>query len=95
MQVVQLPFPCQNPCPLTLTNDFCGMRAEREINYQPPVVCLGFSYEVLAPWVGVIFLPSLLYRTRGGGARLRRPSRERTLSLFLLACMFLGRKGGW
>lgn len=25
-----------------------------------------------------IFLPSLLKRTRGGGARLRRPSRERT-----------------
>lgn len=34
----------------------------------------------LAAWRGLIFLPSLLYRTRGGGARLRRPSRERTLS---------------
>lgn len=66
----------------------------REINYQLPVVCLGFSYEVLAPWVGVIFLPSLLYLTRGGGARLRRPSRERTLLVFLSACMFFGRKGG-
>lgn len=30
---------------------------------------------------GLTFLPSLLYRTRGGGARLRRPSRERTLQL--------------
>ena len=29
---------------------------------------------------GLTFLPSLLYRTLGGGARLRRPSRERTLS---------------
>ena len=29
--------------------------------------------------VGTTFLPSLLYLTRGGGARLRRPSRERTL----------------
>ena len=28
---------------------------------------------------GLIFLPSLLNRTLGGGARLRRPSRERTL----------------
>lgn len=28
---------------------------------------------------GLTFLPSLLYRTLGGGARLRRPSRERTL----------------
>ena len=28
---------------------------------------------------GLIFFPSLLNRTRGGGARLRRPSRERTL----------------
>lgn len=28
---------------------------------------------------GFTFFPSLLYRTRGGGARLRRPSRERTL----------------
>ena len=30
-------------------------------------------------WLGLIFLPSLLNLTRGGGARLRRPSRERTL----------------
>ena len=28
---------------------------------------------------GFTFLPSLLYLTLGGGARLRRPSRERTL----------------
>jgi len=42
---------------------------------------------------GLIFLPSLLKRTRGGGARLRRPSRERTLrkllvsgSVYLLIC---------
>jgi hypothetical protein len=34
---------------------------------------------VFACCCGVIFLPSLLKRTRGGGARLRRPSRERTL----------------
>ena len=33
----------------------------------------------LAACWGLIFLPSLLKRTRGGGARLRRPSRERTL----------------
>lgn len=33
----------------------------------------------LATWPGFTFLPSLLYRTLGGGARLRRPSRERTL----------------
>lgn len=32
-----------------------------------------------AACVATIFLPSLLYRTRGGGARLRRPSRDRTL----------------
>jgi len=48
-----------------------------------------------AAWLGLTFFPSLLYRTRGGyveladarrkigytltGARLRRPSRERTL----------------
>jgi len=31
---------------------------------------------------GVIFLPSLLKRTRGGGARLRRPSRDRTRTIF-------------
>jgi hypothetical protein len=33
----------------------------------------------LATWLGLIFFPSLLYLTLGGGARLRRPSRERTL----------------
>jgi len=33
----------------------------------------------LAACSGLTFLPSLLYRTLGGGARLRRPSRERTL----------------
>jgi hypothetical protein len=32
-----------------------------------------------AAWLGLIFFPSLLKRTRGGGARLRRPSTERTL----------------
>ena len=34
---------------------------------------------VLAACCGLIFLPSLLKRTLGGGARFRRPSRERTL----------------
>lgn len=91
MQVVQLPFHAR-----TLVPQFSRMILEdpgRKINYQPPVVGLGFSYEVLAPWVGVIFLPSLLYRTRGGGARLRRPSRDRTLLVFLSVYMFLGRRG--
>lgn len=37
-----------------------------------------------APWFGLIFFPSLLYLTRGGGARLRRPSRERTLHIELV-----------
>lgn len=36
-------------------------------------------WPALAVCCGLIFLPSLLYLTRGGGARLRRPSRERTL----------------
>lgn len=30
-------------------------------------------------WLGLIFFPSLLNRILGGGARLRRPSRDRTL----------------
>lgn len=38
-----------------------------------------YAWAVLAAWVGFIFFPSLLYRILGGGARLRRPSRERTL----------------
>jgi hypothetical protein len=41
-----------------------------------------FPYAVVvlaAAWLGLIFLPSLLNRTRGGGARLRRPATERTL----------------
>jgi hypothetical protein len=67
---------------------------DRERNQLPASsALLKALYEVLAPWVGVIFLPSLLYRTRGGGARLRRPSRERTLLVFLSAYTFVGRKG--
>ena len=39
-----------------------------------------YAVVVLAAcWLGLTFFPSLLYLTRGGGARLRRPSRERTL----------------
>jgi len=46
-----------------------------------------FPYTAGAPvlaaaWFGVSFFPSLLYRTRGGGARLRRPSLDRTLTIF-------------
>jgi hypothetical protein len=41
---------------------------------------LPYAVVVLAAaWLGLIFLPSLLNRTRGGGARLRRPATERTL----------------
>ena len=35
---------------------------------------------VFAACCGLIFFPSLLNRTLGGGARFRRPSRDRTLS---------------
>lgn len=38
-----------------------------------------FVFHALAACWGVSFFPSRLYRIRGGGARLRRPSRERTL----------------
>ena len=41
-------------------------------------ICL--PYLACAAWVGVMRLPSLLYLILGGGARLRRPSRERTLN---------------
>ena len=46
-----------------------------------PLLYLGGAFgPPAAPAAGLTtFLPSLLNRTRGGGARLRRPSRERTL----------------
>lgn len=36
---------------------------------------------VLAACVGVTFFPSLLYRILGGGARFRRPTRDRTRTI--------------
>lgn len=39
------------------------------------------AWAVLAACVGFTFFPSLLYLIRGGGARFRRPSRERTLTV--------------
>ena len=38
-----------------------------------------YACATLAACVGFTFFPSLLYLIRGGGARLRRPSRDRTL----------------
>ncbi|KAB8293229.1 hypothetical protein EYC80_007566 [Monilinia laxa] len=36
-------------------------------------------YALAAAWFGLTFFPSLLYLTRGGGRRLRLPTRDRTL----------------
>jgi hypothetical protein len=53
-----------------------------EINHTPQPTFFAYAVVVLAAaWLGLIFFPSLLYLTRGGGARLRRPSRERTLAV--------------
>jgi len=48
----------------------------------PQRIPMPYAWVVLAAaWLGLTFFPSLLYRTRGGGARLRRPSRERTRTI--------------
>ena len=46
----------------------------------PPPWFINYACAVLAACVGLTFFPSLLYLIRGGGARFRRPSRERTLA---------------
>lgn len=53
------------------------------INHSPNPSILYAVVVLAAAWLGLIFFPSLLYLTRGGGARLRRPSRERTLDELL------------
>jgi len=40
-----------------------------------------YACATFAACCGFTFFPSLLYRTRGGGARFRRPSRERTRTI--------------
>jgi hypothetical protein len=52
-----------------------------------------YAWVVLAAaWLGLTFFPSLLYRTLGGGALLRRPSRERTLQENCQPCCSMDRK---
>ena len=46
-----------------------------------PALAVAACAACCAACCGLIFLPSLLNLTRGGGARLRRPSRERTLQV--------------
>jgi hypothetical protein len=47
--------------------------------FPQPSFCIYAVVVLAAAWLGLIFFPSLLYLTRGGGARLRRPTTERTL----------------
>jgi hypothetical protein len=41
------------------------------------------AWATFAACCGLTFFPSLLYRTLGGGARFRLPSRDRTLQLLI------------
>ena len=84
------PYPRQRACTVTFRLLLMPI-APFPSSYQPgpvivtPIVCT-YAAAPTAPGAaartacsGLTFLPSLLYRTLGGGARLRRPSRERTL----------------
>ena len=73
--------PCRLPDPKALRRCFLRFHFFDSSTTITPLLYLGGALgPPAAPAAGLTtFLPSLLNRTRGGGARLRRPSRERTL----------------